>query len=160
MSTTGTQPRRTQVVRIWRQNRCLRASTIGVYRLWVQRFKTYCRTQALEEAAQLTLAGVDTFATWYAKRQGIDRNLAFEGARSALRAWALALRVLGYPTPPWEPAPETGSPSCPLLGEYEEYLARHRGNAPVTRQKEARSHHCLPGIPSQSAGQCGGAGAC
>jgi integrase/recombinase XerD len=136
MPRTGTQPRRTSVVRIWRQNRCLRASTIGVYRLWVQRFQTYCRTQELEEAAQLTLAGVDTFATWYAKRQGIDRHLAFAGARSALRAWALALRVLGYPTSPWGPAPEVGSPSCPLLGEFEEYLARQRGNPPATRRKK------------------------
>jgi len=134
--TTGTQPRRTQVVRIWRQNRCLRSSTIGVYLLWVQRFKAYCRAQELEEAAQLTLAGVDTFATWYAGKRGVDRRLAFEGARSALRAWALALAVLGYGTPPWESAPETGSPSCPLLEEFEEYLARHRGNPPVTRRKK------------------------
>lgn len=134
--TTGTQPRRTQVVRIWRQNRCLRSSTIGVYLLWVQRFKAYCRAQELEEASQLTLAGVDTFATWYAGKRGGDRRLAFAGARSALRAWALALAVLGYGTPPWESAPETGSPSCPLLEDFEEYLARHRGNPPVTRRKK------------------------
>ncbi len=134
--TTGTEPRRTQVVRIWRQNRCLRSSTIGLYLRWVRRFKTYCRAQDLEEGSQLTLAGVETFATWYAKRQGIDRNLAFEGARSALRAWALALRVLGYPTPPWEPESEPRSPSCPLLEEFEEHLARHRGNPAVTRKKK------------------------
>ncbi len=134
--TTGTQPRRTQVVRIWRQNRCLRSSTIGLYLLWVRRFKTYCRAQDLEGGSQLTLAGVETFATWYAKRQGIDRNLAFEGARSALRAWALALRVLGYPTPPWEPESEPRSPSCPLLEEFEKHLARHRGNPAVTRKKK------------------------
>lgn len=134
--TTGTQPRRTQVVRIWRQNRCLRSSTIGLYLLWVRRFKAYCCAQDLEEGSQLTLAGVDTFATWYAKRQGSDRNLAFEGARSALRAWALALRVLGYPTPSWEPESEPRSPSCPLLEEFEEHLARHRGNPAVTRKKK------------------------
>ncbi len=134
--TTGTQPRRTQVVRIWRQNRCLRSSTVGLYLLWVRRFKAYCRAQDLEESSQLTLAGVDTFATWYAKRRGIERSLAFEGARSALRAWALALGVLGYPTPPWEPAPEPRSPSCPLLEEFSEHLARHRGNPMVTRKKK------------------------
>jgi integrase/recombinase XerD len=134
--TTGTQPRRTQVVRIWRQNRCLRSSTIRRYLRWVRRFQAYCRAQDLEEGSQLTLAGVGTFATWYAKRQGIDRNLAFEGARSALRAWALALPVLGYPTPPWEPEFEPRSPSCPLLEEFEEHLARHRGNPAVTRKKK------------------------
>ena len=67
---------------------------------------------------------------------GIDRSLALEGARSALRAWALALEVLGCPTPLWEPAPEPRSPSCPLLEEFEEHLARHRGNPPVTRKKK------------------------
>ncbi len=134
--TTGTQQRRTQVVRIWRQNRCLRSSTIGVYLLWVQRFKAYCRGQKIKEVSQLTLAGVDTFATWYASKRGIDHSLALEGARSALRAWALALEVLGCLTPLWEPAPEPRSPSCPLLEEFEEHLARHRGNPPVTRKKK------------------------
>ncbi len=134
--TTDAQPRTTQVVRLWRENRCLRSSTIGVYLLWVHRFKAYCRTQDLEEGSQLTLAGVDTFATWYANRRGVDRSLVFEGARSALRAWALALGVLGYPTPPWEPPPEPRSPSCPLLKEFAEHLARHRGNPAVTRKKK------------------------
>lgn len=134
--TTGTQQRRTQVVRIWRQNRCLRSSTIGVYLLWVQRFKAYCRGPKIKEVSQLTLAGVDTFATWYASKRGIDHSLALEGARSALRAWALALEVLGCLTPLWEPAPEPRSPSCPLLEEFEEHLARHRGNPPVTRKKK------------------------
>jgi hypothetical protein len=100
ISTTGTQPRRTQVVRIWRQNRCLRSSAIRLYLRWVRRFQAYCRAQDLEEGSQLTLAGVDTFATWYAKRQGIDRNLAFEGARSALPVvcrgiWDGCLTVIG-----------------------------------------------------------------
>jgi len=130
IATTPMPPRRMQVVRIWRQNRCLRSSTIGVYLLWVQRFKAYCC------ALELTLAGVDTFATWYAKRRGIDRHLAFEGARSALRAWALALEVLGCATPPWEPAPEPGPPASPVLGQFEEHLDRHRGNPPVTRKKK------------------------
>ena len=134
--TTSTQPRRTQVVRIWRQNRCLRSNTISVYLLWVQRFKAYCRGQKIKEVSQLTLAGVDTFATWYASKRGIDHSRALEGARSALRAWALALEVLGCSTPPWEPAPEPRSPCCPLLEEFEEHLARYRGNPPVTRKKK------------------------
>ena len=47
--TTRTQPGRTQVVRIWRQNRCLRAGTIGAYLLWVRRFKAYCSAEDLKE---------------------------------------------------------------------------------------------------------------
>ncbi len=134
--TTRTQPGRTQVVRIWRQNRCLRAGTIGAYLLWVRRFKAYCSAEDLKEVPQLTLAGVHTFATWYASNRGIDPSQAFEGARSALRAWALALEVLGCATAPWEPAPEPGARSCPLLEEFEAHLTRHRGNPPVTRNKK------------------------
>jgi hypothetical protein len=58
---------------------------MGVYLLWVQRFKAYCHSQELEEVAQLTLAGVESFATWYDSKRGIDRRLTFEGARSAMR---------------------------------------------------------------------------
>jgi integrase len=134
--TTVTWPRRAQVVRIWRENRCLRASSIGQYLRWVRRFKVYCRAQALEEVSQLTLAGVGVFATWYAKKRGIDRALAFEGARSALRAWALALDVLGYAIPRWEPASAPRSLSCPLLEAFADHLAEQRGNPAVTRNKK------------------------
>lgn len=133
---TNTLPRRAQVVRIWRGNRCLRSSSIRQYLLWVRRFKAYCRAQALEEGSQLTIAEVGTFATWYANNRGIDRALAFEGARSALRAWALALDVLGYPIPCWEPAPNPKSLPCPLLEAFADYLAQHRGNPAVTRKKK------------------------
>jgi site-specific recombinase XerD len=133
---TATQPQYTQVVRIWRENRCLRPSSIQLYLLWIQRFKAYCRAQALEEDSLLTLAGTSTFATWYANTRGIDRSLAFEGARSALRAWALALDVLGHPVPAWEPAPEPKSPTSPLLEAFADHLARHRGNPAVTRKKK------------------------
>ena len=132
----ATQPRRAQVVRIWRENHCLRSSSIRQYLLWVRRFKLYCRAQALEESSQLTLADVGTFATWYANNRGIDRTAAFEGARSALRAWALALAVLGYPVPRWEPAPDPKSPPRPLLEAFADHLVRHRGNPAVTRKKK------------------------
>ena len=135
--TTATQPRYSQVVRVWRENRCLRSSTIELYLLWVRRFKAYCRVQqALEEHSQLTLVGVGMFATWYADQRGSDRALVFASVRSALRAWALALKVLGYTTPRWEAAPELRSLSSPLLEEFAEHLVRHRGNPVVTRKKK------------------------
>ncbi len=134
--TTDTRPRRAEVVRIWRENRCLRASSIRLYLRWVRRFKAYCRAQALEEVSQLTLAGVETFATWYAENRGIDRDLAFEGARSALRAWALALEVLGYAIPRWAPGSDPKWPASPLLQAFTEHLARYRGNPAATRKKK------------------------
>lgn len=55
---------------------------------------------------------------------------------AAERAALLAFEVLGARTPPWEPSPEPRSPSCPLLEEFAEHLARHRGNPPVTSRKD------------------------
>lgn len=114
----------------------MRASSIHQYLLWVRRFKAYCRAQSLEESSQLTLAGVGVFVTWYAKNRGIDRTLAFEGARSALRAWALALDVLGYAIPHWEPASDPTSLSCPLLEAFMDHLAEQRGNRARTQRKK------------------------
>ena len=133
---TDTHPRRAKVVRIWCENRCLRASSIRLYLQWVRRFKAYCRAQALEEVSQLTLAGVSVFATWYAKNRGVNRDLAFAGARSALQAWALALDVLDYTTPRWEPTSDPKWPTSPLLQEFVEHLVQHRGNPVATRKKK------------------------
>ncbi len=134
---TDTQPRRAEVVRIWRENRCLRASSIRLYLRWVRRFKAYCRAQALEEVSQLTLAGVGAFAKWYANNRGIDHDLVFAGARSALQAWALALAALGYATPRWEAPPDPKRPPSPLLQAFAEHLARYRGSPAATVKKNS-----------------------
>jgi len=133
---TDAQPRRAEVVRVWRENRCLRPSSIRLYLRWVRRFKTYCHARALEEVSQLTLAGIGAFAMWYANDRGVDRDLAFAGARSALRAWALALEVLGYAVPCWEPASVPTCPASPLLQAFAGHLAQYRGNPAATRKKK------------------------
>jgi len=133
---TDTHPSIRVVVRIWRENRCLRKNSIIQYLRWIRRFKAYCRGKAVNEDAQLTLAGVRTFAKWYAQTRGVDSNNAFKGARSALRAWVLALSAMGYAVHRWvAPEPSKHLPS-PLLQEFAEHLRQHRGNPAVTIKKK------------------------
>ena len=49
------------IERIWRENRCLKRSSIQMYRYRVQHFIDYCRARNLPESTQLTLAGVTAF---------------------------------------------------------------------------------------------------
>lgn len=135
-SQIATAPPLAEAVRVWRENHCLREGSIALYRHWVRRFQVYCRSQALEETAQLTLAGVRAFAKWYAHTRGIHAHFAFAGARSALRAWALALDALGYALPLWEPPPRPRRPPSPLLQAFVVHLAQHRGSPPATLEKE------------------------
>jgi len=102
----------------------------------VRRFKKYCQEQGLSEASQLNLSGVSQFSTWYAQSRGIDKDKAIDGARSALRAWALALKALGHVAPGWQaPVTPQQTPS-PLLQAYACYLREHRGNPAVTINKK------------------------
>ena len=124
-----------EVVRLWRENRCLRENSIARYLQWVRCFKAYCREQALAEESQLTLSGAHVFAKWYAQKRGIDDDSAFDQARSALRAWALALDALGYAVPRWEAPPAPQRLPSPLLRKFAEYLGQHRGSPAVTIKK-------------------------
>lgn len=135
-SVTGSLPRLTAVVRIWRANRCLRASSMHQYRLWIRRFRAYCRMQGLDTGSELTLTGVGVFASWYARRRGIRGDLAYEGARSALRAFALAAQILGYAIPRWEAPAQPQRTSSALLQAFGEHLVRLRGNPARTVQKK------------------------
>src|SRR5688572_17397858 len=91
-------PRLAAAERIWRQNRCIKASSVIVYRTWIRRFGIYCRTCSLEENGELTHAGVARFARWWHATHP-QANLAYviNGARGALGTWAFALRALGEP---------------------------------------------------------------
>ena len=131
-SATDTPPLLKDVVRIWRANHCLQAGSIRNYRHWVGCFRAYCRSQGLEERSQLTLDEVRAFANWYAQRRGIQGVPAYDGARWALRAWALALEALGYATPRWEAPSDPKPPSSPLLQAFADHLTRHRGSSAAT----------------------------
>lgn len=126
-----------EIVQVWRRNG-LKPSSIGVYLRWVSRFKAYCGAAGLIESSELTRAGVTVFARTYAREHDISEATACDSAHSALRAWALALAIVGEPSPRWEAPPAPPKPSSPLLGEFAEHLRRNRGNPESTiRQKVA-----------------------
>jgi site-specific recombinase XerD len=128
----------TTVVKVWKENRCLKPSSINVYRLWVQRFTVYCNKKKLDETAQLTLAGVFKFSQWYARSHHLDPNVTFSRARSALQTWAIALQTLGEAISPWTTARKSLQLRTPLLREFANHLRLDRGNPEVTIHKKVR----------------------
>lgn len=119
-----------QVVEVWRGNGRTKG-TIQVYLYWVRRFCRSWRARGRDPLAAVTLHGARDFAQRYAREQKIDETLVFASARSALRAWAFAVRMLGGSPPPWQ----DGRPSPrvrPLIREYCEFRRHHRGVAEST----------------------------
>lgn len=135
---SGVEAKYCEVIRIWRENRCLRESSIAVYLRWIESFREYCRNRGLEETTQLTAAGISKFAETYAKARAISAKTAVSGAHSALRTWAQALIMLGHELPRWEAPPPAKPPLSPLLEAFVEHIRQHRGNAPATITKKIR----------------------
>jgi integrase len=125
-----------EVERIWRENRCLKRSSIHVYRLRVLRFIDYCRRRNLPDNTQLSLAGVTAFSRWYARSRKLDYRRTFDEAHSALSTWAAARKTLGEKLPLWSPPTDPLSLLSPLLREYADHLREHRGNPSVTVHKK------------------------
>lgn len=124
-----------KVVQVWRRNG-LKPSSIGVYLRWASRFKAYCGAAGRDESSELTRVGVAAFARIYAREHDISEATACDSAHSALRAWALALAVVGEPLPQWEAAQAPPEPISPLLLEFAEHLRRNRGNPESTIRKK------------------------
>jgi len=124
-----------KVVQVWRRNH-LKPSTVVAYLRWVFRFKSYCRATGLVESSELTRAGVTDFARVYAREHGISERAAHDNARSALRAWAVALAILGDPPPRWEAQSAPPKQSSPLLEEFAKHLRCNRGNPESTIHKK------------------------
>jgi integrase len=129
-------PRLAEAERIWRQNRCIHADTASLYRQWIRRFGVYCRICAVAQNDELTFSGVRRFVHWWcAKHPKAKLKYVVNGARSALLAWAFALKALGEPVPPWR-ATVSRPPATPLLREFAEYLRGVRGNPLITIRKK------------------------
>ena len=126
---------RSAVLRIWRENHCLRESSIAVYLRWIEHFKAYCHGRDLDEKTQLTAMGVAAFAKAYAQTRSVCVETARGNAHSALQSWAQALTVLGYTLPRWETPARSKPSGVPLLEDFAEHLHQHRGNAPRTIKK-------------------------
>lgn len=126
-----------KIEKIWRENGCLKSSSIQVYRYRVSRFVSYCASKGLSEETELTRAGAERFSRWYARSRGVCFSDAFCATRSALGTWAAARRTLGEDLPEWESLPDPLASISPLLREFVEHLRDLRGNPPNTLHKRA-----------------------
>ena len=95
-------PRTQDILRVWHDDRCVRASTAQQYLQWIGRFKKYCRALGLDEPAELTHDGARRFQAWYASsRQISTTHLGLAG--SSVRSLRRVYEVMGMPIPPWRP---------------------------------------------------------
>ena len=112
-----------------------RPGTIGVYLLWIRRFREHFGDAA--DGARLTRAQVDAFSAAYAGPRGGGPAGARAPARNALRAWSCGLRALGFAVPAWvEPA--TPRALSPILARFVEHRLKHGGIAPSTVPSDVR----------------------
>ncbi|WP_227539312.1 MULTISPECIES: phage integrase N-terminal SAM-like domain-containing protein [Marinobacter] len=121
------ETRLAKVQDVWRDNRSLKQATIVQYLYWIRRFHRYCMVEALSPDEQLTQAGVNNFAQWYARQRQVDTECACEEAQSALRAWAFGLSALGVEVPPWQTGMVGIFQPEPQLQAFAEHLRQHRG---------------------------------
>jgi len=131
----GRTPTTRDIQRVWRADRCVRASTALQYLSWISRFRRYCEVLGLEEAGELTRDGVKRFQTWYAHSRGITTaNLAL--ASSSLRSLHRVYEVIGTPVPLWRPVECRPAPVTAVLRDYAAHLKQHRGSPEVTIRKK------------------------
>jgi integrase/recombinase XerD len=128
-------PAAEDMLRIWRDDRCVQDSSAGLYLQWIKRFRAYCAGNGLDERTELTLSGAQRFIARYARLRGLDaRRLG--GARTALYALSRVYQVMGLNPPAWQPPQPVPPPATALLREYADHLARHRGNPERTVHKK------------------------
>jgi integrase len=128
-------PTADDIRRIWRADRCINAATTVVYLQRIKLFRAYCTARRLTERDELTLDGANRFIGWYVRERSLrpDSQQLF---RSALRSLNRVYHRLGLKPPAWRSPQPPKLPTTPLLAEYADYLARHRGNPAVTIHKK------------------------
>lgn len=123
------------ILRTWRGDGILSASSAQLYLEWIVRFRRYCSEFGLVEVDELTFRGVRRFRAWYARTRNI--NAAYLGpASSSMRALHRVYEVLGVPVPAWKPIERRPPPSSLVLRDYATHLIRHRGNPEATVHKK------------------------
>ena len=128
-------PTITDMLRVWRADRCMQDSTVGLYLQWIRRFRGYCAQSKLDERAELTRDGAGRFTAWYARCRRRDTR-HFSGARTALYALSRVYQVMGLNLPAWQAPQHSRAPATALLRAFADHLARHRGNPEVTVHKK------------------------
>lgn len=116
------------IEKIWRENRGISDAVIVMYRERVQQFRNYCALKGLSERSELTLAGVERFSRWRARRFKGQFQFAFPLARSALGTWSCARKTLGERLPEWKSSAEPPQVLPAVVREFAHHLHHHRGN--------------------------------
>jgi integrase/recombinase XerD len=135
MRTRTRDNRERAVVDYWRRGG-LSAITAQLYLGWIRRFRKYCQQRKLDEIEQSCLFGVKRFLDAYTwpRAKGHPSVRSADTPRSAIHAWACALRALGEPVPTWSKQPV--APLSPLLSEYAGYRKAHNGTAETTIRRD------------------------
>ncbi len=136
MRTRTRDVRERAVVDYWRRGG-LSATTVQVYLGWIRRFRKCCQQHRFDEVEECCSWGLKRFVSIYAwpRTKGHPSLRAADGVRSALHAWACALRALGEPVPAWRKEPMTRS-LPPLLSDYARYGRAHNGTAVSTLRRD------------------------
>jgi integrase/recombinase XerD len=133
------QPERTpstrDILRVWRADRCVSASSAQQYLYWIGRFRRYCNALGLDEADELTRDGLGRFLFWYAHSRSLTTGYLAR-ASSSLRSLHRVYEVIGRPVPPWKPVEYRSAPVTAVLRDYAAHLGRHRGNPEITVRKK------------------------
>lgn len=129
-------PRFADLVKVWREDNCLKPGTIRHYVEWIRDFEIYCDDQSLDGNAQLTESGAAAFAAWYVQRHRTNYDTAVKRAERALRALAYARRVMHQAIPEWAPMLDQPPLRSPLLDEFATHLREHRGKPEGTIKKK------------------------
>ena len=80
------------ILRVWRSDRCVSASTAQQYLQWIGRFRRYCRALGLEEGAELSRDGVKRFQAWYMRsREFVSAVAAARPRGHGLASTAVAI---------------------------------------------------------------------
>jgi integrase/recombinase XerD len=128
MTACDTDPRVSDVVKVWRKNRCISGRVIIMYCWWIRRFIAYCDDKGLQWERELTLAGVSRFVRWYTRPRDINIDCAMSGSRAALHAWREGLSAVGKSLPLWRPKSDPLEFLSPLLREFAAHMRENRGN--------------------------------
>jgi site-specific recombinase XerD len=111
--------------------------TVQLYLGWTRRFRRFCQQRKLDEVEQSCSSGVKRFLGAYAwpRAHGRPRACSSATLRSAMHAWACALRALGEPVPEWRKQPAAKALPA-LLIDYAGYRKAHNGAAEATLKRD------------------------
>lgn len=124
------------MIALWRAS-SIQDSSIGVYLMWVRRFRRHWRDRDEDEDARLTLSEVLEWSSAYVgpRRGRRVKESSRLPARNALHAWSCALKLLGVSVPTWRASPRPARLPA-LLETYSEYRRSHRGVAERTLARD------------------------